>query len=83
MKADTIQDVELRGLLLKLESAFLTHQEVEELVDKVKRLEQDKAELVEALEGMIDAHAIPSSICKDRPAYEKAQAALAKAKREE
>ena len=39
MKADTIQDVELRGLLLKLESAFLTHQEVEELVDKVKRLE--------------------------------------------
>lgn len=39
MKADTIQDVDIKRLLLKLESAFLTHQEVEELVDKVKRLE--------------------------------------------
>jgi hypothetical protein len=39
MKADTIQDVDIKRLLLKLESAFLTHQEVEELAAKVKRLE--------------------------------------------
>jgi len=39
MKADTIKDVDIKRLLLKLESAFLTHQEVDELVDKVKRLE--------------------------------------------
>jgi hypothetical protein len=36
-----------------------------------------RAALAEALRGMVVAHAIPSSICKERPAYEAAIAALA------
>ena len=36
-------------------------------------------ELLEALQGLLDCMAIPSSICKERPAYEAARAAIAKA----
>lgn len=36
-------------------------------------------ELLEALRGMVDAHAVPSSICKERPVYESALSAIAKA----
>lgn len=35
--------------------------------------------LREALNEMLAAHAIPSTVCKERPAYEKARAAIAKA----
>lgn len=38
-------------------------------------------QLFEALQNLLGAHAIPSSICKERPAYEAAQAAIAKAVR--
>ena len=53
---------------------------IDDTIIELRRLHEVNQELVEPSEGMIDAHAIPSSICKDRPAYEKAQAALAKAK---
>ena len=36
-------------------------------------------DLLEALAALMDAHAIPSSICKERSVYEKARAAIAKA----
>ena len=36
-------------------------------------------EMLEALQAMVDAHAIPSSICKERPVYEAALAAILKA----
>ncbi len=36
-------------------------------------------ELLEALQMMIDAHPVPSSVCKSRPAYDAAIAAIAKA----
>jgi len=36
-------------------------------------------DLLEALQAMVDAHAIPSSICKERPVYEAALAAIRKA----
>ena len=36
-------------------------------------------ELLEALQEMIDAHAIPSTVCNERPTYEKAMKAIAKA----
>lgn len=35
--------------------------------------------LVDALQAMVDAHAVPSSLCKERPVYEQALAALAAA----
>ena len=47
---------------------------------ELRRLHQVNQELVEALEAMVDSHVIPSSVCKDRPAYEKAIAILAKHK---
>lgn len=37
-------------------------------------------ELLKALEGMVSAHAVPSSICKERPAYDAAIAIIAKVK---
>lgn len=39
-------------------------------------------ELMEALKEMIDAYPTPSSVCKERTAFEKAHAALAKAQGE-
>ena len=36
-------------------------------------------ELLEALQGLIDAHAVPSSACKERPAYNAARKAISKA----
>lgn len=36
-------------------------------------------ELLEALRMMLESHAIPSTDCKERPAYEAARAAIAKA----
>jgi hypothetical protein len=36
-------------------------------------------ELLEALEDLIDAHAVPSTACKERGAYDKARAVIAKA----
>lgn len=36
-------------------------------------------ELLEALRGALEHWPVPSSICKDRPAYEAARAAIAKA----
>jgi hypothetical protein len=36
-----------------------------------------KAAVIEALDGLLKAHAIPSSVCAERPAYEAAHAALA------
>lgn len=36
-------------------------------------------ELLAALIAMVDAHAVPSSGCKERPAYDAARAAIAKA----
>ena len=41
--------------------------------------ESMNAELLEALKGMVDAHAIPSSYCKERPVYDQARAAIARA----
>lgn len=43
------------------------------------RLISAAPELLEALQGLLDAHAVPSSICAERPAYEAAKAAIAKA----
>jgi hypothetical protein len=37
-----------------------------------------RSELLEALKEMVDAHAIPSSGCKERPAYERARALIQK-----
>ena len=36
-------------------------------------------DLLEALQEVMEAHAVPSSICAERPAYDKARAAIAKA----
>jgi len=36
-------------------------------------------ELLAALRAMLDANAVPSSICKQRPAYDAARAAISKA----
>lgn len=36
-------------------------------------------ELLEALKDLLDANAIPSTACKERAAYDKARAAIAKA----
>ena len=36
-------------------------------------------DLLEALQDLLNAHAVPSSVCNDRPAYEKALAAIDKA----
>ena len=36
-------------------------------------------ELLDALEDLLDANAIPSTACKERAAYDKAHAAIAKA----
>lgn len=41
--------------------------------------ESVNAELLEALKGMVDAHAIPSSYCKERSVYDQARAAIARA----
>ena len=43
------------------------------------RLIASAPELLEALQNLINAHAIPSSICKERPVYEAARAAITKA----
>ena len=48
--------------------------------DELRRLHEVNQELVEALEGIVEAHVVPSTVCKDRPAYEQAKAALAKAR---
>jgi hypothetical protein len=37
-------------------------------------------ELLQAMEALLSEHAVPSSGCKDRPAYEQARAAIAKAR---
>ncbi|MDO9103332.1 MAG: hypothetical protein Q7U57_00055 [Methylovulum sp.] len=47
---------------------------------ELRRLHEVNQELVEALEGIVEAHVVPSTVCKDRPAYEQAKAALAKAR---
>ena len=58
---------------------------IDELVDKVKRLEQDNAELVEALEQMTQCFCDTSGSHGnwETESMAKAQAALAKAKGEE
>lgn len=43
------------------------------------RLIASAPDLLAALASMVEAHAVPSSICKERPAYEAACAAIAKA----
>jgi hypothetical protein len=43
------------------------------------RLKTSNSELLEALKGLLDAHAIPSSVCKERPAYDAAKLAISKA----
>jgi hypothetical protein len=46
---------------------------------RIARLHAIKNELVETLVAMIEAHAVPSTACKERPAYDAARAAIAKA----
>ena len=43
------------------------------------RLVAAAPDLLEALKAMIAAHVVPSTACKERPAYEQAVAAIAKA----
>jgi hypothetical protein len=43
------------------------------------RLMAAAPDLLEALQAIVEAHAIPSSICKERPVYEAALAAISKA----
>lgn len=50
---------------------LLTHPDI--------RLIEAAPDLLEALRALVDAHAVPSSTCKERPAYEAARAAIAKA----
>lgn len=50
-----------------------------EVMSANARLISAAPDLLEALRMMLDAHAIPSTGCKERPAYEAAQAAIAKA----
>lgn len=40
-------------------------------------------ELLEALRDLLAAHAVPSTVCAERPAYERALAIIAKATRSE
>lgn len=42
----------------------------------VKSLESERDRLREALQEHVDAYAVPSTVCKERAAYEKARAAL-------
>ena len=44
---------------------------------KRQDVERQRDELLAALEGLLAEHAVPSSGCKDRPAYEQALAAIA------
>ena len=46
------------------------------------RLRAVNAELVAALDMLIGAYAIPSTACNERPAYDKARAALANNKKD-
>jgi hypothetical protein len=43
------------------------------------RLITASPDLLDALQDLLNAHAVPSSVCKERPAYEKALAAIDKA----
>lgn len=45
----------------------------------IQKLREQHDELLAALRGMLDAHAVPSSICKERHAYDEARSAIAKA----
>lgn len=47
---------------------------------KRQDVERQRDQLLAALEGLLAEHAVPSSGCKDRPAYEKALAAIAAVK---
>ena len=48
-------------------------------LDSDARLIAAAPELLEALKDLLDATAIPSTVCKERAAYDKALAAIAKA----
>ncbi|CDY76148.1 hypothetical protein BGLT_05221 [Caballeronia glathei] len=61
------------------EVAWCGATEVPEQMEANARLIAAAPELLEALQAMVDAHAIPSSICKERPVYEAALAAIRKA----
>lgn len=67
----------VKTFMLQTRVAF-TYEEGE--IDEANaRLIASAPELLEALRGLLDAHAVPSSICKERPAYDAARAAIAKA----
>lgn len=48
-------------------------------VDHFNALKAERDELLEALRGALEHWPVPSSVCKDRAAYEQARAATAKA----
>ena len=50
------------------------------VTDANARLLAAAPDLLDALIAMVDSHPVPSSICKERPAYESAIAAIAKAR---
>ena len=50
-----------------------------EMFEANARLIAAAPELLDALKAMVEAHPVPSTACKERPAYEQAIAAIAKA----
>ena len=54
-----------------------------EAAAELRRLHEVNQELIEALRAMVIAHPIPSTVCKDRQAYEQAREAIAKAEGEQ
>lgn len=69
----------LAGALEKCDYGWVPSWLLNESSAELRRLHSVNAELLEALQGLIDAHAVPSSACKERPAYDAARAAVARA----
>ena len=63
----------------RLTSVTLRAAQKLEMLDAEARLREQNDELLVALRGALEHWPVPSSICKDRPAYEAARAAIAKA----
>ena len=69
-------DIEREALVARFGGEFSL---LVDVADELRLLHSVNAELLEALQGLIDAHAVPSSACKERPAYDAARAAVARA----